>query len=95
MSLDKSDVERISWLARLTIAEDHIPDYASDLSEILDMVEQMKNIDTSSIDPLSHPLEIDARLRNDEITEKNNREQFQSIAPDVANGHYLVPKVID
>ena len=95
MSLDKSDVERISWLARLTIAEDHFPEYTRDLSEILDMVEQMKNIDTSSIDPLSHPLEIDARLRNDEITEKNDRERFQSIAPDVANGHYLVPKVID
>ena len=95
MSLDKSDVERISWLARLTIAGDHVPEYTRDLSEILDMVEQMQTVDTADIEPLAHPLEIDARLRKDEITEKNNREQFQAIAPEVANGHYLVPKVIE
>ena len=95
MSLTKTDIEKIAWLARLAIAEEDIPHYASELSNILALVEQMNAVDTKGILPLAHPLEITTRLRKDQITEQDQREQFQSIAPEVENGHYLVPKVIE
>lgn len=95
MSLNKSDIDQIAWLARLTISENDVSGYTRDLNNILNMVEQMSEIDTSGIKPLAHPLEISARLRDDCISETNQREKFQSIAPDVENGHYLVPKVIE
>lgn len=95
MSIDKRNVEKIAHLSRLSLSESEISDLSSDLSNILGLVEQMNSVDTQSILPLAHPLEINARLRADEVTEKNQRDQYQSIAPEVERGHYLVPKVID
>ena len=95
MSLTKTDIEKIAWLARLAIAGEDIPHYASDLSNILELVEQMNAVDTRGILPLAHPLEITTRLREDRVTEQDQREHFQSIAPEVEDGHYLVPKVIE
>lgn len=95
MSLTKTDIEKIAWLARLAIDGEDIPHYASDLSNILALVEQMNAVDTQGILPLAHPLEITTRLREDRVTEQDQREHFQSIAPEVENGHYLVPKVIE
>ncbi len=95
MSLDKSNIEEIAWLSRLSINDSEIAGYADDLSNILQLVEQMNSVDTTGIKPLAHPLEINARLRPDVVTEKNQQELFQSIAPDVEEGHYLVPKVIE
>ena len=95
MLLDKTDIEKIAWLARLSIDADDIPNYSHDLSRILDLVAEMEQVDTSSIQPLAHPLELSARLREDAITETDQREHFQQIAPAVSNGHYLVPKVIE
>ncbi len=95
MSFDKTEIKKIAWLARLAIAEKDIPDYTRDLSRILALVEEMNSVDTGSCEPLAHPLEIKARLRDDRITEKNQRDKFQSIAPSVDNGIYLVPKVIE
>ena len=95
MSLDKTGISKIAWLARLAIAEEDIADYSRELSGILAMVEQMNSVDTAGCTPLAHPLEIKARLRQDEITETNQRDKFQSIAPSVDQGLYLVPKVIE
>lgn len=95
MSLDNNNIKNIAWLARLAIEENEIPKYQDDLSRILDLVETMSSVDTSELKPLAHPLEINARLRADKITESNQREDFQSIAPEVEAGHYLVPKVIE
>lgn len=95
MSLNKTDIQKIAWLARLAIAGDDVPKYARDLSNILDLVKQMSSIDTANVKPMAHPLEITARLREDKITETNQREYFQKIAPAVKNGHYLVPRVIE
>ena len=95
MSLDKTGISKIAWLARLAIAEEDIADYSRELSGILAMVEQMNSVDTAGCTPLAHPLEIKARLRQDEITEINQRDKFQSIAPSVDQGLYLVPKVIE
>ena len=72
-----------------------IANYQHELGSILNLVEQMNSVDTENIKPLAQPQEIHARLRPDEVTEDNQRDKFQRIAPEVENGQYLVPKVIE
>ena len=95
MSLKSDDVRNIAHLARLHIDDDSIDRYAADMSSILELVEQMQQVDTSGIEPLSNPLDSTQRLRSDQVTEIDEREKFQSIAPDVQHGFYRVPKVIE
>lgn len=95
MSLKKEDIENIAHLARLAISEDDIPEYARNLSNILEMVEQMNAVDTAGVTPMAHPLDAHQRLRGDKVTEENQREHFQQNAPLVEAGLYLVPKVIE
>ncbi len=95
MSLERSDVEKIAHLARLEVAEADIPETARNLSNILDLVAQMDAVDTDGVTPMAHPLDAVQRLRADEVTETNQREEFQKIAPATENGLYLVPKVIE
>lgn len=95
MSLEKDDIEKIAHLARLGITADDVPDYARNLSNILDLVEQMSAVDTTGVTPMAHPLEAHQRLRADEVTETNQRERFQANAPQVEAGLFLVPQVIE
>lgn len=96
MPLERHEVEKIAHLSRLSLSEEQIPYYASNLSNILDLVTQMNNINTNDIIPLAHPLEeMTQRLREDVVTEVNERDLFQLLAPKVEAGLYLVPKVID
>ncbi|RBH54259.1 MULTISPECIES: Asp-tRNA(Asn)/Glu-tRNA(Gln) amidotransferase subunit GatC [Pseudomonas] len=95
MALERSDVEKIAHLARLGLVEADLPRTTEALNSILGLVDLMQAVDTSSIEPLAHPLEANQRLRADVVTERNHREAYQSIAPAVENGLYLVPKVID
>ena len=95
MSLDKTDVEKIAHLARLAIDEQAIPSYAKDLTNIFNLVEQLTAVNTADITPMAHPLDANQRLRADEVTEVNQRELFQAIAPKTEAGIYLVPQVIE
>ena len=95
MSLSVEEVNKIAWLARLAIDADKVDAYARDLSGILDFVEQMDTVDTSSVTPMAHPMEQAQRLRDDIVTETDQRELFQAHAPLVEAGLYLVPKVIE
>ena len=95
MSLSRTDVEKIAHLARLGIEESDVDGYATDLSNILGLVDQMNAVDTTGIQPLAHPLDAVQRLRTDEVCEDDQREHFQEIAPQVEDGLYLVPKVIE
>ncbi len=95
MSLDRSDVEKIAHLARLQIDDADIPEYAENLSNILDLVNQMQACDTASIEPLSNPLDAVQRLRADAVTETDNRDRLQSVSPAVEKGLFQVPKVIE
>lgn len=95
MSLDKQDVEKIAHLARLAIQEEDIPNYAEGLNNILNLIEQMSSVDTSDILPMAHPLDMHQRLRPDVVTEADQRDVFQAIAPKTEAGVYLVPKVIE
>lgn len=95
MSLDSDDVKKIAHLARLAIDEADIPAYAENLTNILQLVEQMDAVDTEGVQPMAHPLDETQRLREDEVTETNQREHFQTHAPLIKDGLYLVPRVIE
>ncbi len=95
MSLTADDVKKIAYLARLGIDQQDIGDYAKDLSNILDLMTSMDELDTGAVQPMAHPMDQTQRLRADEVAETNQREHFQACAPQVENGLYLVPKVID
>ncbi|WP_426416070.1 Asp-tRNA(Asn)/Glu-tRNA(Gln) amidotransferase subunit GatC [Aestuariirhabdus sp. LZHN29] len=95
MALDREDVKRIAHLARLSIDESDIEGTSATLSDILQLVDQMQAVDTANVTPLAHPLDAVQRLRPDAVTETNQREAYQQIAPATEAGLYLVPKVID
>ncbi len=95
MSLGRDDVTKIAHLARLAIDPDDVPAYARDLSAILDLVAQMNAVDTGAVEPMAHPLDMAQRLRDDAVTEHDQREYFQAGAPRTEAGLYLVPKVIE
>jgi len=95
MSLDADEVKKIAYLARLKIDEADVAGYVDNLSNILGLVEQMNAVDTTGVVPMSHPLDAVQRLREDVVTETNQREAFQAIAPATEDGLYLVPQVIE
>ncbi|HEX5844101.1 MAG TPA: Asp-tRNA(Asn)/Glu-tRNA(Gln) amidotransferase subunit GatC [Pseudomonas sp.] len=95
MALERSEVEKIAHLARLGLNEADIPSTTETLNNILGLIDQMQAVNTDGIEPLAHPLEATQRLRADLVTERNQREAYQAIAPAVENGLYLVPKVIE
>lgn len=95
MSLTTEDVKRIAHLARIEVTETEAQATLEKLSGILGLIEQMQAVDTSGIVPMSHSQDVTQRLRDDIVTEADQRELFQSIAPAVENGLYLVPKVIE
>jgi len=95
MSLDQAQVRRIAHLARLEIGDAEAEHYAKELSRILDLVEQMNAVDTTGVAPMAHPNDAGLRLREDAVTESDQRERFLKIAPAAEAGLYLVPKVIE
>ena len=86
MSLGSAEVAKIAHLARLAIGEADIAAYARNLSSILELVAQMNAVDTTGVEPLAHPLEMAQRLRPDAVSESDQRERFQAIAPSVEAG---------
>ncbi len=95
MALDANAVAKIAHLARLGINPEDVPEYARNLSAILAFVEQLNAVDTTGVIPLAHPLDATQRLRPDAVTETNDRDNFQSVAPQTEDGLYLVPQVIE
>ncbi len=95
MALERSDVEKIAHLARLGLNDTDLPQTTATLNSILGLIDAMQAVDTEGVEPLAHPLEATQRLRADVVSETNQREAYQAIAPAVENGLYLVPKVIE
>jgi len=95
MSIDSKDVEKLAYLARLDISEKDIASTTNSIGEVLALIDQLQKLDTSEIEPLSHPLDAKQRLRADEVTEQDQRENFQALAPLCEDGLYLVPRVIE
>jgi aspartyl-tRNA(Asn)/glutamyl-tRNA(Gln) amidotransferase subunit C len=95
MSIEQSDIQSIAELARIRVSDDQIEEVTERIRDILGMVDQLQAADTQNVEPMANPLDAIARLRADEVTETNQRDAFQAIAPAVENGLYLVPKVIE
>jgi len=95
MSLTTQDVQKIARLARLAMNSSEIAAARSQLSGIFELIAEMQAVDTTGIEPMSHAQELSQRLRNDVVSEASQREAFQAIAPQVEDGLYLVPQVIE
>jgi aspartyl-tRNA(Asn)/glutamyl-tRNA(Gln) amidotransferase subunit C len=95
MSLSIDDVKKVARLARLKVSEQEAQTAHAQLSGIFGLIEEMQAVDTAGIAPMSHAQDVPQRLRADVVTETNQRELFQSIAPQVEAGLYLVPQVIE
>jgi len=95
MALERTEVEKIAHLARLGLFESDLPRTTETLNNILGLIDRMQAVDTTGIEPLAHPLETTQRLRADVVTERNQRDAYQAIAPAVEEGLYLVPRVIE
>ena len=95
MSLTTQDVQKVARLARLAMNENEIEAARSQLTGIFTLIAEMQAVNTSGIEPMSHAQDVSQRLRNDVVTETNQREAFQAIAPQVEGGLYLVPQVIE
>ena len=95
MSLSLDDVRRIAHLARLAVTDAELLGVRQQLNGILGLVEQLKAADTAGIEPMAHAQDVWLRLRADRVTEPDQHQLFQSIAPQVEANLYLVPKVIE
>ena len=95
MAFDKAEVEKIAQLARLRISDSEIDEVTGRIRDILALIDQMQSVDTHDVVPLAHPLDLTQRLREDDVTEFNRRGELQLLAPEVEQGLYLVPKVIE
>tara|TARA_B100001057_G_scaffold102991_1_gene100348 strand:- start:57980 stop:58261 length:282 start_codon:yes stop_codon:yes gene_type:complete len=93
--MNKNTVSKIANLAKIEIDDSKIEGLAENLEKILDLVGEMNSVDTDNINPMSHPLNLKQVMRPDEVTEQDQRENFQKNSPSIENGYYKVPKVID
>ena len=95
MSLTSDQIRQVAHLARLELKPEQVQPYATQLSNIFEMVNKLTSAQTDGVAPMAHPLEMTQRLRPDAVTETDQRECFQAQAPAVKHGLYLVPKVIE
>jgi aspartyl-tRNA(Asn)/glutamyl-tRNA(Gln) amidotransferase subunit C len=95
MVLEPDEVKKIAHLARIALDEEKIPEYSREMSSIVDFVGQMSAINVDGVEPLANPLDQTQRLRADVITETNQRDALQAIAPSVEDGLFRVPRVIE
>lgn len=95
MSFTQDDIEKIADLARISVTNAQTQELSQNLTEILDMVAIMDRANTTDVIPLAHPFDATQPLRDDAVTECDQRERFQRIAPQTQSGLYIVPKVID
>jgi len=93
--LARPEVEKLAHLARIGLTEREADEVTFELNQILKLIDQMQAVDTEGLEPLAHPLDAVQRLRADEVCKDIERDRWQSIAPAVENGLYLVPKVIE
>lgn len=95
MSLSTQDVKKVARLARLAMTDPEIETARDQLNGIFGLIAEMQAVDTGGVEPMSHSQDLSQRLREDVVTEANQRDAFQAVAPQVEAGLYLVPKVIE
>jgi len=95
MTTSEIELKKIASLAHIETDSDSTLQFANDVSAIMSLVEQLRQVNTDGVAPLLHPLNLHQRLRMDLVTEENCSEALAKIAPVFADNLYLVPKVID
>lgn len=95
MALTLSDVKRIAHLARIEVTDAEAWQALGQLNDIFKLIEQLQSVDTSGVEPMSHPLGGSQRLREDIARPTENREASMRNAPARQDGLFLVPKVIE
>lgn len=95
MSLTLQDVKRVAMLARIAVTDKEAAAYQQQLNGIFGLIEEMQAVDTAGVAPMSHARDVHQRLRDDIVTETDQHEKFQAVAPQVEAGLYLVPRVIE
>lgn len=93
--MDKATVKKVATLARLAITDAEQDKFAVQLSGILKWIEQMNEVDTSKVEPLTNVVNIDARLREDAVTDGNIQADILANAPETLEGFFVVPKVME
>jgi len=95
MPLSSKEVRRIAELARIGVSDAEADAVRAQLNDIFELIGRMQQVDTEGVAPMSHGQDLKLRLRDDAVIERDQREGFQSLAPEVEQGLYLVPKVIE
>ena len=95
MSLSREDVKRAARLARIAVDEREADEVLIHLDRIFGMIAEMQAVDVTGVEPMAHARDLTLRLRQDVAVEPDQRELFQSIAPKVEDGLYLVPRVVE
>ena len=95
MSLTLEQVRRVAQLARIEIDENEAEGTLGQLNGIFSLIEQMQAVDTRGVEPMAHAQDLSQRLRADAVTETDRRANYQAVAPEVEDGLYLVPQVIE
>ena len=93
--MDRQTLDKLTRLSQLRLTSEEEALVLDDLGRIVAMIDEMQAIDTDGVAPLSHPLDMDQRLREDRVTETVDRERFQAVAPATRDGLYLVPRVVE
>ena len=95
MPLSAGDIRRIADLGRIDISEEQIKVMQRELNDIFLMIEEIRSVDTEGIEPMPNPHDGVERLREDVVTEGNNRSENMKNAPEKSEGYFLVPQVIE
>lgn len=95
MSITPDDIQKIALLSRLKVEDEKVEKLSGDVNNILGLVDQLQQADTDGVTPMAHPLDAVQTLRTDQVTETNQRDKYQSVAPATEDGLFLVPKVIE
>ena len=95
LKVDQQTIDKLLLLSQLSLLPEDREKLLGDLSSIVELIDFMQTIDTEGVEPLSHPLEVTQRLRADEPETSLDQEQYQAIAPQIRDGLYLVPRVVE
>lgn len=93
--LTQEQIQRIAHLSRIALSAEETAATRDHLTGIFGLIEEMQSVDTQGVEPMAHAQDVCQRLREDAVSEHDQRQLFQSVAPEVENGLYLVPKVIE
>jgi aspartyl-tRNA(Asn)/glutamyl-tRNA(Gln) amidotransferase subunit C len=95
MALDKATVAHIATLARIKLPDSEQDKIAGELSHILGWIEQLAEIDTSGVEPMTSVAAMSLPMREDKVTDGNRRDEILKNAPEAAHGFFVVPKVVE